>query len=181
MSAMPAEPIERPTDRGAAPATGPIGIVESAAFRLGRLAPLYDGIAFLEAIRSGELPPPPIADLLGFDIRAIDPGEVTFALEPQEKHYNPLGMVHGGVAATLLDTVMGCAVQTQLPAGVGYTTLDLSVRYLRPITVQTRTILATGTVVHLGRRTASAEGRVVAEDTGKLLATATSTLMVVEQ
>jgi uncharacterized protein (TIGR00369 family) len=163
---MTALPIERPHSS------------EHAADRLGRLAPSYDGLAMLEAIRAGELPPPPIADLLGFEIRDLAPGSVTFAMRPTLEHYNPIGMVHGGVAATLLDTVMGCAVHTSLPKGVGYSTLDISVRYLRPITVETGLVLATGSLVHEGRRTATAEGRVVQADTGRLLATATSTLMV---
>jgi uncharacterized protein (TIGR00369 family) len=137
------------------------------------------GLAFLEAIRDGELPPAPIADLLGFRIRSVTEGAVTFALTPAEQHYNPIGMVHGGVAATLLDTVMGCAVHTLLAAGVGYTTLDISVRYQRAITVDTGVVVATGTVLHSGRRTATAEGRLVAEATGKLLATSTSTLLIV--
>jgi len=146
---------------------------------LHRASSQTDGIAFLSAVRDGELPPPPIATLMGFDIRAIEAGSVTFTLVPGEQHYNPIGMVHGGVAATLLDTVMGCAVHTLLPAGVGYTTLDISVRYQRAMTVDTGLVVATGTVLHAGRRTATAEGRIVAEATGKLLATATSTLMIV--
>jgi uncharacterized protein (TIGR00369 family) len=180
-------PIERPEpSRTAASArrtssatAAGLGIVEHPADRLGRLAPHYDGLAMLEAIRDGELPPPPIADLLGFEIRELAPGEVTFAMVPTLQQYNPIGMVHGGVAATLLDTAMGCAVHTLLPKGVGYSTLDISVRYLRPITVDTRTVVATGKVVHHGRRTATAEGRIVAAESGQLLATATSTLIVV--
>ena len=157
---------------------GGLSLVEHPADMLGRLVPHYDGLAFLAAIRSGELPPPPIASLLGFEIRDLGRGEVTFALDPSLEHYSPLGMVHGGVAATLLDTVMGCALHTVLPQGTGYSTLDISVRYLRPVTVETHTVLATGTVLHKGRRTATAEARLVAADTGKLLATATSTLLV---
>jgi uncharacterized protein (TIGR00369 family) len=153
-------------------------ISEHAADRLARLGREYDGIDFLRAIASGELPPPPIADLIGFDIRDIQAGEVTFAMQPRLEHYNPIGMVHGGVTATLLDTVVGCAVHSRLPRGTGYTTLDLQVRYLKPISVATGTVLATGTVVHLGRRTATAEARLVREDTGTLLATATSSLLV---
>ena len=147
--------------------------------RLQQASAHLDGLEFLEAIRTGELPPPPIAALLGFEIRSIDKGLVTFALTPGEQHYNPIGMVHGGVAATLLDTVMGCAVHSLLPAGVGYTTLDISVRYQRAVTVDTGTVVATGTVLHSGRRTATAEGRLVAEATGKLLASSTSTLLIV--
>ena len=172
MTALPLPPVEQVLRPG-------LRVVEHPADKLARLAPDYDGLAMLEAIRSGELPPPPIAELLGFEIRELAPGAVTFALQPTLEHCNPIGMVHGGVAATLLDTVMGCAVHTVLPKGVGYSTLDISVRYLRPITVDTNTVLATGTVVHHGRRTATAEGRVVAADTGQLLATSTSTLIVI--
>ena len=158
----------------------PLGAVhEPAAFKLARLAPLYDGIAFLQAIKSGELPAPPIADLLGFEISDIAPGRVTFNMQPRQDHYNPIGMVHGGVTATLLDTVMGCALQTLLPAGTGYSTLDVSVRYLRPVTLQTGVVVATGTVVHKGRRTATAEARLVDTTLGRIHATSTSTLMVV--
>ena len=159
-------------------ATG-IGIVEPVADRLGRLAPLYDGVDFLRAIKDGELPPPPVATLLGFDIVDVGAGEVTFEMTPAEKHYNPIGSVHGGVVATLLDTVMGCALHTLLPRGAWYTTLDVNVRYHRGITLRTGTVSSVGTVVHNGRRTATAEGRVVEKSTGRLLATATSTLLVV--
>jgi uncharacterized protein (TIGR00369 family) len=174
MTALPVEHAERAehTERAG------LSVVEHPADKLGRLAPHYDGLAMLEAIRAGELPPPPIGDLLGFEVRDLAPGEVTFAMQPTLQLYNPIGMVHGGVSATLLDTVMGCAVHTLLPTGVGYSTLDISVRYLRPITVETGTVLATGTVVHHGRRTATAEGRIVAANTGQLLATSTSTLIV---
>jgi uncharacterized protein (TIGR00369 family) len=153
-------------------------IAEHTADRLARLGREYEGIDFLRAIARGELPPPPIADLIGFDIRDIQPGRVTFAMQPRLEHYNPLGMVHGGVSATLLDTVVGCAVHTRLPRGTGYTTLDLQVRYLKPVSVRTGTVLAIGTVVHLGRRTATAEAQLVQEETGQLLATATSSLLV---
>jgi uncharacterized protein (TIGR00369 family) len=162
-----------------APPSATAELVEHAAELLARLAPDYSGLDFLEAIRSGALPPAPIADLLGFEIRDIAAGEVTFAMQPSLAHYNPIGTVHGGVAATLLDTVMGCALHTVLPRGFGYLTLDISVRYLRAITVDTQTVLATGTVVHRGRRTATAEGRVLAEGTGKVLATSTSSLLLV--
>lgn len=151
----------------------------STSAQLQRASTETGGMAFLEAIRDGRLPQAPIATLLGFDIRSIEQGAVTFALTPGEQHYNPIGMVHGGVAATLLDTVMGCAVHSLLPAGVGYTTLEISVRYQRAITTDTGTIMATGTVLHSGRRTATAEARLVAEASGKLLASATSTLLIV--
>jgi uncharacterized protein (TIGR00369 family) len=177
MTMIPTAPPSSRLDRP--PAPDPVGVVEPAAYQLARLAPLHDGRDFLEAIKAGTLPAPPICDLVGFDIRAIATGTVTVEFRPREQHYNPIGMVHGGIAATLLDTAMGCAVHTRLPRGVGYSTLDLQVRYLKPVTVQTGTVLATGTVVHLGRRTAVAEARLVQESTGSLLATATSTLLVV--
>jgi uncharacterized protein (TIGR00369 family) len=168
------------TDQTSDATPGPSQIREPAAYKLARLARDEDGLSFLEAIKNGELPPAPIAELLGFEIRDLQRGEVTFTMTPTEQHYNPIGSVHGGVAATLLDTVMGCALHTKLAKGVGYTTLDISIRYLRPITAQTRTVLATGSVVHHGRRTATAEGRIVAEETGSLLATGTSTLLVIQ-
>ncbi|HSS89075.1 MAG TPA: PaaI family thioesterase [Streptosporangiaceae bacterium] len=136
------------------------------------------GLVFLQAIKGGELPPPPIAELLGFRIEALQPGVVTFALDPGEQHYNPIGVVHGGVAATLLDTVMGCALHTLLPPGTAYTTLDISVRFVRPVTTDTGTVLATGTVLHRGRRTATAEARLFAAASGQLLAHGTSSLLV---
>jgi uncharacterized protein (TIGR00369 family) len=155
-------------------------IQEPAAYKLARLAPTYDGLSFLRAIQNGELPPAPIAEVLGFEIREVARGRVTFAMTPQEKHYNPIGMVHGGVTATLLDTVMGCALHSTLPEGTGYSTVDISVRYLRPVTVQTGLVLATGTLVHKGRRTATAEAKLVESSTGRLLATATSSLLVLQ-
>ena len=105
-------------------------------------------------------------------------GDVTFVVDPAEKHYNPIGMVHGGAAAALLDPDMGWAVRPLLPAGAGCTTLDLDIRYVKPITVATGTIVAFGAVLHHGRRTATAEGRLGAADTGALLAHSPSTLLV---
>lgn len=162
----------------AAPPSIASTVREPAAFKLARLVPHYDGVGFLTAIKNGELPAPPIAELLGFEIRDVRLGEVTFAMTPTQQHYNPIGSVHGGVVATLLDTAMGCALHTRLPQGTRYTTLDINVRYLRPTTVQTHTVLAVGSVVHHGRRTATAEARLLAEETGDLLATATSTLLI---
>ena len=156
------------------------GIREHAADKLARRAPHYDGLSFLQAIKDGELPPAPIAETLGFEIHALARGRVSFAMTPQPKHYNPIGMVHGGVTATLLDTVMGCALHSTLPQGTGYSTLDISVRYLRAVTVQTGLVIASGTVVHRGRRTATAEATLVEASTGRLLATASSTLLVLQ-
>ena len=165
------------TDYATETAAG-LRLVEHPADKLTRLGRHYDGAAFLEAIKSGELPAPPIADLFGFEIRTIGQGEVTFAYTPSIEHYNGIGLVHGGVAATLLDTAMGCAVQTLLPKGVAVSTLDINVRYVRPITVRTGSVIATGTTVHRGRRTATAEGRIIEATTGRVLATATTTLLI---
>ena len=89
------------------------------------------GIEFLRAIRDGRLSAPPIARLLGFDLVEVEPGHAVFEIAPGEHHYNPIGVVHGGVAMTLLDSAMGCAVHTQMPAGGGYTTLEAKIM-LRP-------------------------------------------------
>ena len=121
------------------------------------------GLAYIRAIATGALPQPPVADLLGIEIVEADEGRAVFALEPAEWMYNPIGLVHGGIAATILDSCMGCAVHTTLAAGVGYTTTDLQVRYIRAMGEATGRVLAEGRVVHAGRRTATAEGRVFTE------------------
>jgi uncharacterized protein (TIGR00369 family) len=136
------------------------------------------GLEFLRAIAAGELPGAPIAELLGFAPVEAEEGRVVFAAVPDERHYNPIGTVHGGLAATLLDSAMGCAVHSTLPAGAGYTTLELKVNFTRPITTETGRILCEGTVVHRGGRVATAEGRVFAEADGKLLAHGTTTCLI---
>ena len=108
----------------------------------------------------------------------LEEGRVVFAGEPGEEHYNPIGVVHGGYAATMLDSALGCAVHTTLPAGVGYTSLGLEVKYVRPITRDTGRVLCEGDVLYRGRRQATAEATLTAEDSGKLLATGTSTCMI---
>jgi uncharacterized protein (TIGR00369 family) len=135
------------------------------------------GIAYLKAFQTGELPPPPIAVLLGMSITEVSEGRVVFTAEPSEYHYNPLGTVHGGVMATLLDSALGCAVQSMLPASTGYTTLELKVNYLRPITVRTGTVYAEGKIIHVGGRIATAEGRLT-DAAGKLYAHGTTTCII---
>jgi uncharacterized protein (TIGR00369 family) len=137
-----------------------------------------DGLEFIRALMDSELPPPPIAELLGFGPVEAGPGRVVFELVPEERHYNPIGAVHGGVAATLLDSAMGCAVQTTLPAGTGYTTLELKVNFVRALTVDTGPVRCEGEVVHRGGRVATAEGRIWEQATGKLVAHATTTCLV---
>jgi len=135
------------------------------------------GIAYLKALQSGELPPPPIAVLMGMWIAEVSEGRVVFSLEPAEYHYNPLGTVHGGVMATLLDSAMGCVVQSMLPAGTSYTTLELKVNYLRPITSKTGIVYCEGKIIHVGGRVATAEGRLTGAD-GKLYAHGTTTCII---
>ena len=135
------------------------------------------GIAYLKALQSGELPPPPIAELMGMWIAEVSEGRVVFSLEPAEYHYNPLGTVHGGVMATLLDSAMGCVVQSMLPAGTSYTTLELKVNYLRPITSKTGIVYCEGKIIHVGGRVATAEGRLTGAD-GKLYAHGTTTCII---
>jgi uncharacterized protein (TIGR00369 family) len=136
------------------------------------------GLDYLRAVIAGDLARPPISITMNMEVAEIEDGRAVFAGEPGEEHYNPIGVVHGGYAATLLDSALGCAVHTTLPAGVGYTSLGLEVKYLRPISRDTGRVLCEGTVVHRGRRQATAEARLTVEDTGKLLATGTSTLMI---
>jgi uncharacterized protein (TIGR00369 family) len=137
-----------------------------------------DGLSFIRALLEGELPPPPIAELLGFRPVEAGPGRAAFELVPGEQHYNPIGSVHGGVAATLLDSAMGCAVQTTLPAGTGYTTLELKVNFVRGLTAQSGPVRCEGEVVHRGGTVATAEGRIWEQDTGKLVAHATTTCLI---
>jgi uncharacterized protein (TIGR00369 family) len=136
------------------------------------------GIEYLRKIAAGEIPPPPIAVLLGFELVEVEEGRAVFAVTPGEFHYNPIGVVHGGLAATLLDSAMGCAVHSTLPAGTGYTTLELKVNFARAITGDTGRIVCEAALIHRGRTVATAEGRVTAEATGKLLAHGTATCLL---
>lgn len=135
------------------------------------------GLEYLRAIVEGRVPQPPIAQAIGMRLVEIAEGRAVFALEPAEYHYNPIGSVHGGIAATLLDSAMGCSVNTLLPTGVGYTTLELKVNYIRPLTLGVGEVRAEGTVIHLGGRIATAEGRVV-DAAGKLYAHGTTTCLI---
>ena len=145
-----------------------------AAFEEGRkLSP----IEHLRAIRDGRLPDPPIARLLGMRLVRVEPGEAAFELTPAEQHYNPIGVVHGGVAFTLLDSAMGCCVHTRLPLGKGYTTLEVKINLVRAITAQTGTLRATGRVIHFGGKTATADGR-LEDSQGKLYAHGTTTCII---
>jgi uncharacterized protein (TIGR00369 family) len=135
------------------------------------------GLDFLRDVQAGRLPAPPLAATLDFTLDEVEHGRAVFSLTPGEEHYNPIGSVHGGVYATLLDSAAGCAVQSTLPPDLGYTSLDLTVKFLRRITVDTGPVRAIGTVVSSGRRTALAQATLVdAQD--RLLAHATSSCML---
>ena len=136
------------------------------------------GIDVLRALAAGELPAPPILATLGFELESVEPGRVVFAVDPAEYHYNPIGSMHGGVYATVLDSATGCAVHSLLPAGVGYTSLDLTVKFLRQVVVETGRVRCVGTVTHLGGRTALAEARLT-DQRDRLLATATSSILLI--
>ncbi len=136
------------------------------------------GLERMRAIIDGTLAPPPIARLLDFTILEVEHGRALFAMQPGEWMYNPLGSVHGGIAATLLDSCMGCAVHTTLDPGVAYTTTDLQVRYIRAMSSDTGRVLGEGRVVHAGKRTATAEGRLFVESDRSLIAHATTGCIV---
>jgi uncharacterized protein (TIGR00369 family) len=143
---------------------------------LARVAAL-PGLEALQAVARGDLPPPPIAQTLGFGPIEVEKGRATFTVEPAEFHYNPIGVVHGGLALALLDSAMGCAVHSTLEVGVAYTTLEVKANFVRPLTADTGPVRCTATVVHGGRTVATAEGRVV-DARGKLYAHGTSTLLI---
>jgi uncharacterized protein (TIGR00369 family) len=137
-----------------------------------------DGYERLRAIQRGELDPPPAARLLGMEIEDVQHGRTVFSLLADELHENPMGTMHGGVIAALVDTAMGCAVASNLSSDRGFTTLELKTNYLRPITTATGRIRAEGWVVHAGGRVVMTEARVT-DDDGKLYAHATSTCLIV--
>ena len=136
------------------------------------------GLDFLRAIASGDLPRAPIQDLLGFDLIEVDEGRVVFAAEPGEQHYNPIGVVHGGLAATLLDSAMGAAVHSTLPQGSAYITLEVKFNLVRAMTAETGRVLAEGKVIHGGKTVATVEATLRGEEGGALLAHGTSTCLI---
>jgi uncharacterized protein (TIGR00369 family) len=145
--------------------------------RLSDAARSMSGIEFLQAIRDGRLPAAPIAELLGMRLAEVERGHAVFEVTPAEHHYNPIGVVHGGLAMTLLDSAMACSVQTQIPAGTGYTTLEVKINLVRAITSSSGRLRAIGKVVHLGSRIGTAEGR-LEDASGRLYAHGTTTCIV---
>jgi uncharacterized protein (TIGR00369 family) len=145
--------------------------------QLAQAARSMAGLEFLRAMRDGRLPHPPICTLLGYNLTEVEPGHAVFEITAGERHYNPIGVVHGGIAMTLLDSAMGCAVQTKMPAGGGYTTLEAKTNLVRAITSETGRLRAIGKVVHAGKQVATAEAR-LEDPSGKLYAHASSTCIV---
>jgi uncharacterized protein (TIGR00369 family) len=135
------------------------------------------GLDYMKEMIAGRIAPPPIMRLMGFRLTQVGEGLAVFECEPGEQHYNPIGVVHGGLAMTLLDSAMGCCVHTRLPANTGYTTLEAKVNLVRAITAKTGTIRATGKVIHLGGKTATAEAR-LEDAAGKLYAHGTTTCII---
>lgn len=169
-------------DRGDLPRSGPDGHRVRVTRWEDPTASLADaaqrtGLGWLEAIAAGELPDPPMARLMGMTPALVEKGRVVFTAEPGEHLYNPIGTVHGGFAATLLDSAMGCAVHSTLPAGTGYTTLELTVRFIRAITADTGALYAEGRAVHAGGRTATADGRLT-DERDRLYAHASTTCLL---
>jgi uncharacterized protein (TIGR00369 family) len=143
-----------------------------------RNAPGKTGLELLREIADGRLPPPPISATMNFTGAEFDEGRAVFVGEPAEFLYNPIGSVHGGWAMTLLDSAMSVAIHTTLAAGERYTTVEVKVNFVRPITVETGRVRCEGLVIHRGGKIATAEGKLIAESTGKLLAHGTTTCLI---
>ena len=136
------------------------------------------GMEYMTAVVTGRMPPPPIAVTMRLRPVELEEGRVVFEGEPGEEHYNPIGVVHGGYAATLLDSALGCAVHTTLPAGAAYTSLGLEAKFVRPLTRDTGRVLCEANVLYRGRKQATSEATLTAADSGKLLAHGIATCMI---
>lgn len=146
-------------------------------FAVVRAGATASGLEVLQRILGGELPPPPIAETLDFELVEVEPGRAVFEGVPAEFHYNPIGVVHAGYAVTLLDSAMGCAFVTTVEAGTRWTTLELKTSFTRALTVDTGRVRCVGSVLHRGRRVSTTEARILdAEE--RLCAHATSTILV---
>lgn len=172
MSALPDETLPRPRRADARPP------------RTGSYAPVSleqlrerSGIELFQDMMAGKLPGAPIAQLMNMWVDEAEPGRVVFGGRPERQHYNPIGSVHGGYAGTLLDSCMSCAVQSLLPKGMGYTTLEYKVSLVRAITDQIGAVYAEGKAIQVGSRIGTAEGRIV-DAAGKLYATGTTTCLI---
>lgn len=135
------------------------------------------GYQLIKGIMDGQFPLPPISKVLNFRLAEIEPGRAVFAGEPSLDYYNPIGSVHGGYAATLLDSCMGCAVHTTLPAGVGYTTLEIKISFIRAILADSGPLRAEGKIIAVGKRVGTAEGRIL-DAQNRLYAHGTTTCLI---
>jgi uncharacterized protein (TIGR00369 family) len=136
-----------------------------------------DGLELFRGIIAGRFPAPPITETMGFWLKEAEQGRVVFAGQPERRHYNPIGSVHGGFAATLLDSAMSCAVHTHLKKGNGYTTLEFKVNFVRPIMDTTGAVYCEGKSINVGGRIGTAEGRIT-DSAGKLYAHGTTTCLI---
>ncbi|WP_155349666.1 PaaI family thioesterase [Acrocarpospora pleiomorpha] len=136
------------------------------------------GLEFLQAMLDGKIPPPPIAGTLDFTLTSVEPGIAVFEGQTGEHQYNPLGTIHGGYLATLLDSALGCAVMTTLPAGQAYTTIQLNVNMTRPAFAHTGPLRCEGKTLQVGRTIATAEAKITGSTDGKLYAHATTTCAI---
>ena len=135
------------------------------------------GLEYMRKMAAGELPPSGMGQLLGFKLVEVSEGRAVFTVTPDERHYNGLGIAHGGLAATVLDSALGCAINTMLPAGRIFTTLEMKINYVRPLQRETGEVRCEATTIHVGGRTATAEGRIV-DAAGKLYAHGTATCIL---
>jgi len=135
------------------------------------------GLEYMQQVMTGEVPPSGMGQLMNFNLVEVSEGHAVFTIQPDERHYNGLGIAHGGLAATLLDSATGCAINTMMPAGKIFTTLEMKVNYVRPMTRETGVVRCEANVIHAGKRTATPEGRIVDRD-GKLYAHGTATCML---
>jgi uncharacterized protein (TIGR00369 family) len=148
--------------------------------KLAGMAASMSGLDYLRGMRDGTIDHPPISLLVAFKLVEADEGRVVFEIEPEEYHLNPFSAVHGGVTCGVLDAATGCAVHSTLPAGVGYTSIDIKVNFLRPITKETGLLRCEGTVIQVGNRLGIAEGRMT-DSGGRLYAFGVSTCMILRE
>jgi uncharacterized protein (TIGR00369 family) len=137
------------------------------------------GLEFFKKMIAGELPPPPLVALLGMRLVEAEPGRVVFTGIASEQFYNGMGVAHGGFAATMLDSALGCAINTMMPAGRSFTTVELKINYTRPLRREVGELRCQATIVHVGSRIATSEGRIV-DAAGKVYAHGTTTCILVE-
>ena len=135
------------------------------------------GLDLLQGMIDGRYPGPPIAELLDFGVTELGPGRAVFTGRPSRRHYNPSGTVHGGYAATLLDSAMGCAVHTLVPKGQGFTTLEIKINYVRPMFENTGEVRCEAAVINMGKTVATADGKLL-DAKGRLIAHGTTTCMI---